>query len=74
MLESNEVSSPIVLGFKINKDENGITVDETYYKQLVGSLMYLTATRPDMMFVTSLISRFIAKPTELHLKVAKRAI
>ncbi|BBG92824.1 ADP glucose pyrophosphorylase large subunit 1, partial [Prunus dulcis] len=56
MLESNEVNSPIIPGFKISKDEDGITVDETYFKQLVGSLMYLTATRPDMMFVTSLIS------------------
>jgi hypothetical protein len=74
MLESNEVSSPIVPGFKINKDENGITVDEIYYKQLVGSLMYLTAIRPDMMFVTGLISRFMAKPIELHLQVAKRAL
>eukprot|EP00258_Populus_trichocarpa_P034009 XP_024450028.1 uncharacterized protein LOC112326471 [Populus trichocarpa] len=49
MLESNEVSSSIVPGFKVNKDEDGITVDETYFKQLVGSLMYLTATRPDMI-------------------------
>jgi len=74
MLESNEVSSPIIPGFKINKDEDGITVDETYFKQLVESLMYLTATRPDMMFVTSLISRFMKKPTELHLQAAKRAL
>jgi hypothetical protein len=74
MLESNEVSSSIVPGFKVNKDEDGITVDETYFKQLVGSLMYLTATRPSMMFVTSLISRFMAKPTELHLQAVKRAL
>jgi hypothetical protein len=74
MLESNEVSSPIIPGFKINKDEDGITVDETYFKQLVGNLMYLTTTRPDMMFVTSLICRFMAKPTELHLQAAKRAL
>ena len=56
MMESNLVGSPIVPGFKISRDENGDFVDETYYKQLVGSLMYLTATRPDMMFVTCLIS------------------
>jgi hypothetical protein len=74
MLESNEVSSSIVPGFKVNKDEDGITVDETYFKQLVGILMYLTATRPDMMFVTSLIRRFMAKPTELHVQAAKRAL
>ncbi|XP_075515588.1 secreted RxLR effector protein 161-like [Primulina tabacum] len=50
------------------------TVDETYYKQLVGSLMYLIATRPDTMFVTCLISRYMAKPMEIHLQAAKRAL
>jgi hypothetical protein len=45
-----------------------------YYKQLVGSLLYLTATRPDMMFVTCLISRYMAKPMEIHLQAAKRAL
>jgi len=49
-------------------------VDKTYYKQVVGSLMYLTATRPDMMFVVSLISRYMENPTELLLQVAKRVL
>ena len=74
MMECNAVKNPIVPGCKVNKDEDGAKVDETYYKQLVGSLMYLTATRPDMMFVTCLISRYMAKPTELHLQIAKRAL
>jgi len=74
MMKSNLVNNPIVPGCKVNKDKDGIKVDETYYKQLVGSLMYLTTTRPDMMFVTCLISRYMSKPTELHLQVAKRAL
>lgn len=74
MMESNSVSSPIVPGFKVSKDGDGKEVDETYYKQLVGSLMYLTATRPDMMFVTCLISRYMTKPMHIHLQVAKRAL
>ena len=74
MMESNLVGSPIVSGFKMSKDEDGVFVDETYYKQLVESLMYLTATRPDMMFVTCLISRYMAKPMEIHLQAAKRAL
>lgn len=36
--------------------------------------MYLTSTRPDLMFATSLISRYMAKPTELHLQTAKRIL
>ena len=56
------------------KDEDGINVDKTYYKQVVGSLNYLTATRPDMMFVVSLISRYMENLTELHLQAAKRVL
>ncbi|XP_052176613.1 secreted RxLR effector protein 161-like [Diospyros lotus] len=56
------------------KDENGIEVDATFYKQIVGSLMYLTATQPDMMFVVSLISGDMAQPTKLHLLAAKRVL
>lgn len=74
MENSNAVSSPIVPGSKLHKDEKGVKVDETYFKQIVGSLMYITNTRPDMMFVVSLISRYMSRPTELHLQAAKRAL
>jgi len=66
-MESNSVGSPIVPGFKISREGDRNFLDGTYYKKLVGSLMYLTATRPDMIFVTSLISRFMAKPSQTHL-------
>ena len=74
MLESNSVGSPIVPGFKISREGDRNFVDGTYYKQLVGSLMYLIATRLDLMFATGLISRFMAKPSQTHLQVAKRAL
>ena len=72
MQNFNSVGNPIVPGQKVSRDEVGVKVDSTLYKQIVGSLMYLTATRPDLMFVVSLISRFMANPTELHFAVAKR--
>jgi hypothetical protein len=72
MEKSNSVKNPIVLGVKLMKDEEGAKVNATVYKQLVGSLMYLTATRPDLMYVVCLISRFMANPTEIHLQAAKR--
>lgn len=56
----------IVPGSKLNKDIQGSSVDATRYKQLVGSLFYLTSTRPDMMFITSLLSRYMNSPTEMH--------
>jgi hypothetical protein len=74
MEESNSVKNPIVPGGKIFKDKDGVKVDTTFFKQVVGSLMYLTATRPDLMFVVSLISRYAGQPTELHLQAAKRVL
>jgi hypothetical protein len=74
MGQCNSVKNPIVPGFKLTKDEGGVQVDSTLYKQMVGSLMYLTATRPDLMFVVSLISRYMEHPTESHLLAAKRIL
>lgn len=39
----------IVPGTKLVKDEHGVKVDDTIYKQMVGSLMYLTVTRPNIL-------------------------
>ncbi|KAM1556843.1 hypothetical protein PS2_040150 [Malus domestica] len=74
MDQCNPVLNPIVPGLKLTKDEGGIEVDGTVYKQMVGSLMYLTATRPDLMFVVSLISRYMERPTEVHMQAVKRVL
>lgn len=55
MSNSNPVKVPMIPGSKLGKDEQGEKVDGTNYKQLVGSLIYMTATRPDMMYVASLV-------------------
>ena len=74
MDKCNSVHNPVVPSFKLTKDEGGVEVDSTVYKQMVGSLMYLTATRPDLMFIVNLISRYMERPTESHLPTAKRAL
>lgn len=74
MTESNSVRNPIVPGSKLSKEGGGAEVDGTRYKQLIGSLMYLTATRPDLMYVVCLISRFMAHPKEAHWEAAKRVL
>lgn len=74
MVECNAMISPIVLGFKLSKDAGQAVVDETYFKKIIGSLMYLTATRPELVFSVSLISRYMEKPTELHLQAVKRVM
>nr|GEX68647.1 putative RNA-directed DNA polymerase [Tanacetum cinerariifolium] len=70
----NSVKNPIVPGTVLTKEGKGKEVDATLYKQLVSSLMYLTVTRPDMMYVVCLISHFIAKPREEHMQAAKRVL
>jgi hypothetical protein len=74
MDQCNPVNNPLVPGHKLSKDEDGVKVDSTLYKQIVGSLMYLTATRPDMTFIVSLISRYIEHPIEMHLQATKRVL
>ncbi|KAM7502462.1 hypothetical protein LguiB_001366 [Lonicera macranthoides] len=70
----NPVKNPIVPGCKLSKEGEGVTVDATAYKQLIGSLLYITATRPDLMYVVCLLSRFMANPTVLHMQAAKRVL
>ncbi|KAL5564205.1 hypothetical protein UlMin_027369 [Ulmus minor] len=74
MKNCNSVNTPTEFGLKLNKDHEGKKVDGTLYKQIVGSLMYLTATRPDIMYSVSLISRYMENPTEMHLLAAKRIL
>ena len=56
---------------KFDPDE-GALVDVTNYRGMIGSLLYLTASRPDIMYSTCLCARFQANPREPHLIVVKR--
>lgn len=70
----NSVRTPAEVGMKLEKDPQGKKVDSTLYKKIVGSLMYLTTSRPDITYDVSLISRYMEAPTEMHLNVAKRIL
>jgi hypothetical protein len=74
MEECNPAETTIPLGTKLSKNDEGPTVDSTLYKSLVGSLLYLTATRPDIMYATSLVSRFMESPKDSHWKMAKQIL
>ena len=74
MNNSNLVQNPTVPGTKLSKNNEGSKVDATLYMKMVGSLMYLTATRPDLMYGVSLISRFMPCPTKSHWLAAKRIL
>ena len=74
MKNCNSVNTPIEFGLKLNKDHEGQKVDDILYKQIVRGLMYLTATWPNIMYLVSFISIYIANSTELHLLAAKRIL
>ncbi|GJS26901.1 hypothetical protein Tco_0487521 [Tanacetum coccineum] len=57
---------------KLDEDIGGKLVDPTRYRGMVGCLMYLTASRPDIVFAVCMCARYQAKPTEMHLHAIKR--
>lgn len=74
MQNCNPTNIPIEFGLKLTKAGSGKKTNSTLYKQIVGSLMYLTTTRPDIMYVVSLVSRYMECPTEMHLLASKRIL
>ena len=74
MVNCKLVVTPIVIGKKLSKKDEGSCVDLTLYKRLVGSLMYLTAKGADIIFVVSLISRFMKTPKSTHWQAGKRIL
>ncbi|GJW13476.1 hypothetical protein Tco_0017609 [Tanacetum coccineum] len=56
----------------MDEDLQGKQVDDTLYRGMIGSLMYLTSIRPDLNHVVCLCARYQAKPTEKHLQAMKR--
>nr|GEZ83360.1 uncharacterized mitochondrial protein AtMg00810-like [Tanacetum cinerariifolium] len=66
------VGTPMEIKDKLNLDQNGTPVDATKYRSMIGALMYLTSSRPDIVHTSCLCARYQAKPTEKHLKEVKR--
>ena len=62
----------IVSTTKLNKDENGKPADEKCFRGMIGSLLYLTTSRPDIKLATYLCARFQSSPREFHLNAIKR--
>ena len=57
-INANQQKPSIATGSKLSKNDDGPPMNSTIYKRMVGSLMYLTATRPGLMYDVSLISKF----------------
>ncbi|GAV73806.1 hypothetical protein CFOL_v3_17289, partial [Cephalotus follicularis] len=64
--------TPINTTTKLDKDEKGKSIDQNLYRSMIGHLLYLTASRPDILFAVCLCARFQSNPKESHLFAAKR--
>ena len=74
-LEScKEVTTLMAQNEKISKNDGEKLEEPSAYRSLVGSLLYLTATKPDLMFLAGLLSRFMSSPSNFHMGVAKRVL
>jgi len=69
-----EAPTPMSTNCYMDADIAGIVVDQNKFRGLIGSLLFLTASRPDIMFAVCLCDRFQSSPKESHLKVAKRIL
>lgn len=73
-MENCSAATPMSASIKLDKYEGGIPVDITMFRGLIGSLLYLTASRPDIMYAVGLCARFQVAPRQSHYIAAKRIL
>jgi hypothetical protein len=74
MEDSKATMTPMSMTTALDADEDGEHVDQKEYRRMIGSLLYLTATRPNIQFSVCLCARFQASPRTLHRQAVKRII
>ena len=70
----SSVKVPMGTSLRIDVDSEGREVDQTTYRGIIGSLLYLTASRPDISFAVGVCARFQASPKESHLNASKKIL
>ncbi|KAJ9542256.1 hypothetical protein OSB04_028762 [Centaurea solstitialis] len=71
-LDAKSASTPMETHKQLTADVEGEEVDVHQYRSMIGSLMYLTASRPDIMFAVCVCARFQVRPKDSHLQAVKR--
>lgn len=72
MMDCNPTKFPMDPGAKLDVDKQGERVDATACWRIIGCLRYLLHTRPDLSFSVGMASRFMEKPTMMHMKAVKQ--
>ncbi|XP_019171416.1 PREDICTED: uncharacterized protein LOC109166971 [Ipomoea nil] len=70
----SSIKIPMSTSIRLDKDEDGKDADQTKYRGMIGSLLYLTASRPDISYAVGVCARFQANPKESHLTATKKII
>jgi hypothetical protein len=71
MEKCKPIKTPMPTNGHLDLDEGGNLVNQTLYRSMIGSLLYLTASRPDIMFSVCMCARFQSNPKKAHLCVVK---
>nr|GEV78101.1 retrovirus-related Pol polyprotein from transposon TNT 1-94 [Tanacetum cinerariifolium] len=66
------IGTPMDIKYKLDLDQIETSVDATKYRSMIGALMYLTSSRPNIVLATCVCTRYQAHPTEKYLKEVKR--
>ncbi|KAG6499850.1 hypothetical protein ZIOFF_039645 [Zingiber officinale] len=74
MLDCKPISTPMESNFRMCAHEGKSLEDTTMYQKSVGSLIYLTLTRPDISYAVSVISRYMQNPMKPHLEAVRRIL
>ena len=74
MLEYKVITTPMASNLKLLCDVSSEIVDAKMYRQMIGSLMYLTNTRPDICFAVNIVSQFLTDTKHVHLVAAKHVL
>ena len=74
MLECKAMNIAMETKLKLLVDTSSELVDVTLYRQIIGSLMYMTNTRPDICFVVNTLSQYLVEPRRVHLVAAKHVM
>ena len=74
MLECKVMATPMDSILKLLADDSLELVDVTHYRQIIGSLMYLTNARPDICFAVNTLSQYLVQPRQVHLVAAKHVM
>jgi hypothetical protein len=74
MLDCKSMNTPMKTKLKLLVDTSSELIDAMLYRQIIGSLMYLTNTKPDICFVVNTMSQYLVEPRRVHLVVAKHVM